>query len=72
MDLSLLGDFNAKLWREDICKPTIGNESLHQDNDVRIVNFKQFGVKSMMFQQENIRKCTWTSPDWKTHNQITY
>jgi hypothetical protein len=38
----LLGDFNAKLGREDIFKPTIGNESLHQfsnNNGVRIVNF---------------------------------
>ena len=37
----LLGDFNAKLGREDIFKPTIGNEILHQDsndNGVRIVN----------------------------------
>jgi len=38
----LLGEFNAKVGREDIFKPTIGNESLHQhsnDNGVRIVNF---------------------------------
>jgi len=38
----LLGDFNAKLGREDIFKPTVGSESLHQDNNdtgVRIVNF---------------------------------
>jgi len=38
----LLGNFNAKFGREDIFKPTIGNESLHQDSDdngVRIVNF---------------------------------
>ena len=38
----LLGDFNAKVGRENIFKPTIGNESLHQgsnDNDARIVNF---------------------------------
>ena len=38
----LLGDFNAKVGRENIFKPTIGNESLHQesnDNGVRIVNF---------------------------------
>jgi len=38
----LLGDFNAKVGRENISKPTIGNEILHQDsnnNGVRIVNF---------------------------------
>jgi len=37
-----LGDFNTKLGKEDIFKPTIGNESLHQnrnDNAVRLVNF---------------------------------
>jgi hypothetical protein len=38
----LLGDFNAKVGREDIFNPTIGNESLHQDsndNGVRLVNY---------------------------------
>jgi exonuclease III len=38
----LLGDFNAKVGREDIFKPTIGNESLHaisNANGVRVVNF---------------------------------
>ncbi|PNF27173.1 hypothetical protein B7P43_G07841 [Cryptotermes secundus] len=38
----LLGDFNAKVGREDIFKPTIGNESLHDisnDDGVRVVNF---------------------------------
>jgi len=37
----LLGDFNAKMGRENIFKLTIGNESLHQDrndNGVSMVN----------------------------------
>jgi hypothetical protein len=37
----LLGDFDEKLGREDIFKPTIRNESLHQDsndNGFRIAN----------------------------------
>jgi len=37
----LLEDFNGKPGRENIFKPTIGNESVHQDsndNDVRLVN----------------------------------
>jgi len=36
----LLVDFNAKLQRDNIFKPTIGNDSLHydsNDNSVRIV-----------------------------------
>jgi hypothetical protein len=38
----LLGDFNPKVGKEDIFKPKIGNESLHEisnDNGVRLVNF---------------------------------
>jgi hypothetical protein len=38
----LLGDFSAKVVREDIFKLTIGNERLHKignDNGVKVVNF---------------------------------
>jgi hypothetical protein len=70
----LLGDFNAKVSREDIFKSTVGNESLHEisnDNGVMLVNCatsKNLRVKSTMFPHHNIHKCTWTSPDGKTHN----
>jgi hypothetical protein len=60
----LLGDFNAKLGREYILKPTIGNESLHQasnDNGVKLVNsatLTSLVVKSIMFPHRNIHKYT--------------
>jgi hypothetical protein len=73
-----LRDFNAKVGREDIFKPTIGNESVHEisnDNEVRLVNFatsKHHRVKSTMFPHRNNHKYTWKSSDGKTHNQIDH
>jgi hypothetical protein len=64
--------------RESIFKPTVGNESLHQesnDNGVRLVNFatsKNLAVKITMFPYRNIHKYTWTFPDGKTHNQTDH
>ena len=75
---NLLGDFNAKVGREDIFKPIIGQESLHQysnDTGVRRVYFailKNLVVKSTMFPHRNIHQYTWTSPDGKTHKQIDH
>jgi hypothetical protein len=64
----LLSDFNAKVGREDIFKPTIRNDSSHEisnDNGVRVVNFatsKNLVVKSTMFPHCSIHKYTGTSP----------
>jgi exonuclease III len=75
-NMKILLDFNAEVGREDIFKPTIGDESLHEisnDNGVRVVNFitsKNLIVKSTMFPHHSIHKFTWTSPGCKTHNQI--
>ena len=59
---TLLGDFNAKLGRQNIFKTTIWNESLQQDsnnNGVRTANFvtqKNLVVKSTMFPHQNSHK----------------
>jgi hypothetical protein len=72
----LLGDFIAKVDREDIFKPTLGSESLHKisnSNGVRVVNFtisKKLTVRSRMFSHHNIHKFTWSSPDGKAYSQI--
>jgi hypothetical protein len=72
----LLGDFNAKVGREDIFKKPIWNESLHEissDNGVKLVNFatsKTLRVKSTMIPHHNIHTYTGMSPDGKPHNRI--
>jgi hypothetical protein len=72
----LLGYFIAKVGREDMTDNR--GESLQEIsniNGVRLVNFatpKNLRVKSTMFPQRKIHKCNWTSPDWKTHNQIDH
>jgi hypothetical protein len=64
----LLGDFNAKVGREDIFKPIIGNESLHEaskDNGFRVVNSatsKNLNYKGTKFPRRNTHKHTWNSP----------
>jgi hypothetical protein len=74
----LMGAFNTKVGRRDICKPIIGNESLHEASNVkrvRVVNFatsKNLIVRSTTFLHHDIHKHTWTSPDGVTHNQIDH
>jgi hypothetical protein len=69
---------DSKVGRKNTFKPTIGNESLHQDsndNGFRIVNFATFKnllVKSTMFPHRDIHRYTWTSSDGKTQNQICH
>jgi hypothetical protein len=74
----LLRDLNAQKGSEDIFKPTIGNESLHDfsnNNGVRVVNFatsKNLTAKSTTFPHHSIHKHIWMSPDGKIHNQIDH
>jgi hypothetical protein len=72
----ILGDFNEKVGREDILKPTIGNESYETSNDnlqsSQLCTSKKHTVKSTMFPHHNIHKFNWTSPDGKTHNLIDH
>jgi exonuclease III len=60
----LLGDFNVKVGREDIFKPTAGNERLQEiRNDNRITvaksaTSKSLTIQSTMFPLPNIHKFT--------------
>jgi exonuclease III len=71
-----LGDFNAKVGREDNFKPVISNECLQEAsnyNGVRVVNFatsKNLIFKSTTFPHYDIHKHTWTSRNDVTHNEI--
>jgi hypothetical protein len=55
MNILLVEDFNAKVGREDIFKPAIGNEILHETNSangVRVVNFAT--PKSLICQEYSV------------------
>jgi len=43
----ILGDFNAKVRRENIFKPTIGNQSLHQDSNENGVGIANFALQTI-------------------------
>jgi len=57
----ILGDFNAKVGKEDIHKPTIGNESLH--NKTNGIKMNQFAISNGF----NVR-CTFPHKD--IHKEI--
>jgi hypothetical protein len=73
----ILGDFNAKVGKEYIYKPTIGNKSLHNEtnnNGIKIIQFtisKGFKVRST-FPHKDIHKETWYSTDGRTANQTDH
>ena len=74
----LLGDWNAKLGKEDLFRPSLGRWSLHDmcnDNGIRFASFataKGLAIASTMFPHKNIHKGTWRSPDGRTVNQIDH
>jgi hypothetical protein len=54
----VLGDFNAKLGKEDIFKPTTENVSLHEDGDANSVKRSKLCYIKKSSQEYNV-------PMWK-------
>ena len=74
----ILRDFNTKVGKESVYKPTIGNESLHNEtknNGIKMIQFvisNGLNVRSTMFPRKDIHKETWYSADSRTANQIDH
>lgn len=74
----VIGDFNAKLGREEAWRPHLGRESLHEEcneNGTRLASFavaNNLFAKSTMFPHRDVHKQTWRSPDGRTYNKIDH
>jgi len=73
----LLRDFNTKVGKEDIYKPTTGNETLHTEtnNRIKMIQFtvsKGFNVRTTIFSRKDIHKEKWYSADSRMANQIDH
>jgi len=73
-----MGDFNVKIGKEDMYRPTIGPNGLHDvsnDNGTRLINLclvKGFTLSSTYFPRKDIYKQTWIAPNGITKNQIDH
>lgn len=75
----VLGDFNAKIGRENVFSPTVGRFSIHEDtttdNAIRLIDFaaaRNMVISSTRFQHLDIHKATWKHPNKKVFNQIDH
>ena len=78
MDIEIiLGDFNARVGKESIYKPTIGNESLCNEtnnNGIKMIQFvtsNGLNVRST-FPHKGIHKETWYSANSRAVNQTDH
>ena len=74
----VLGDFNAKVGKEESNYPYAGRNGLHEEcngNDYKLVQFDAATDMingGTIFTHKNIHKVTWRSPDGDTMNQTDH
>ncbi|PNF20250.1 hypothetical protein B7P43_G15723 [Cryptotermes secundus] len=74
----IIGDMKAKVGNEDVYRSVIGKHTLHNksnDNGMRLINFassRNMVIGGTVFNDKDIHKRTWKSPDGNVFNQIDH
>ncbi|GIX69453.1 hypothetical protein CEXT_113421 [Caerostris extrusa] len=74
----VMGDFNAKVGKEEEFRAVIGKNSFHSisiENGNRVLSFAashNMVIGSTLLQHKYIHKITWRSPDDSIYNQIDH
>lgn len=74
----IVGDFNTKVGREALSRPTTGPHSAHDlsnENGLHTIDFavsRGIVIASTLFPHKAAHKYTWRSPDGSTLNQIDH
>jgi hypothetical protein len=74
----IIGDFNAKVGREECMREVVGQYTLHdisKDNGIMLGQFamrQRMKIKSMRVPHKRIHMGTWRSPDNNTVNQTEH
>jgi hypothetical protein len=68
----IVGNLNATIGRQDVCRTLIGKYSLHTESNDNFASLQNKLIGSTMFNHKDIHKMTLKSPDGNAFNRTDH